>query len=98
MLLGSIAAGAAAGPYTPKDDSVVIGAVTPGARHTELAARQIAASRLDVALPLAQHYIRQARSSGDLRFLGYADAVLEHWTGPDSTSPDALVLHATVLQ
>jgi tetratricopeptide (TPR) repeat protein len=63
-----------------------------------LAARQIAARRLDIALPLAQHYIRQARTTGDLRFLGYAEAVLAHWVGPDSISPDALVLHATVLQ
>src|ERR1700742_724862 len=98
MLLGPLASLAVARPYIPQDDSVVVGDVAPGTRHTELAARQMAAQRLDVALPLAQHYIRQARSTGDLRLLGYADAVLERWTGPDSKSPDALVLHATVLQ
>jgi tetratricopeptide (TPR) repeat protein len=98
MLLGSLASAVEARPYVPKDDSVVLGEVAPGTRHTELAARQMAAQRLDVALPLAQHYIRQARSTGDLRFLGYADAILERWTGPNSSSPDALVLHATVLQ
>ncbi len=34
-------------------------------------------NRVDVAIPLAQFYIRQSRSaSGDLRYLGYAQAVL----------------------
>jgi tetratricopeptide (TPR) repeat protein len=87
-----------AAPFVPKDDSVVLAEVTPGTRHSELATRRIAAQRLDVALPLAQFYIKQARSSGDLRFLGYAEAVLDPWVGPNTTSADALVLHATVLQ
>jgi len=76
----------------------VLAEVPPGTRHAELAARQLAANRLDVALPLAQLYIKQARSTGDLRFLGYAEAVLAPWTGPTPTSAEALVLHATVLQ
>src|SRR6185437_15369879 len=54
--------------------------------------------RIDVALPLAQLYINQARSTGDLRYLGYAEAVLGDWIGPTTTSAQALVLHATVLQ
>jgi tetratricopeptide (TPR) repeat protein len=87
-----------AAPFVPKDDSAVLAEVTPGTRHSELATRRIAAQRLDVALPLAQLYIKQARSSGDLRFLGYAEAVLGPWIGPNATSADALVLHATVLQ
>jgi tetratricopeptide (TPR) repeat protein len=85
-------------PLIPQDDSVVLADVPPGTRHSELATRQIAAKRLDVALPLAQLYIKQARSTGELRFLGYAEAVLEPWVGPATTSADALVLHATVLQ
>ena len=87
-----------AAPFVPKDDSVVLAEVAPGTRHSELATRQMAAQRLDVALPLAQLYIKQARSSGDLRFLGYAEAVLGPWIGPNTKSADALVLHATVLQ
>jgi len=47
---------------------------------------------------LAQFYIREARTSGDLRFLGYAEATLGPWVGATSRSPDALVLQATVLQ
>jgi tetratricopeptide (TPR) repeat protein len=98
VLLVSVTGGAAAKPFIPQDDSVVLGEVPAGTRHSELATRQIAASRLDIALPLAQLYIKQARSTGDLRFLGYAEAVLGPWIGPDAKSADALVLHATVLQ
>ncbi len=87
-----------AAPYVPASDSVVLASLPAGARHAEIATRVIARQRIDVALPLAQFYIKQARSTGDLRFLGYADAVLDSWTGPASTSADALVLHATVLQ
>ena len=91
--------GTAAGkPFIPRDDSVVLAEVPPGTRHSELATRRIAAQRLDVALPLAQLYIKQSRSTGDLRFLGYAEAVLGPWIGPNTQSADALVLHATVLQ
>jgi tetratricopeptide (TPR) repeat protein len=97
-LLAAVAGMAAAKPFIPQDDSVVLAEVPPGTRHSELATRQVAAKRLDVALPLAQLYIKQARSTGDLRFLGYAEAMLDPWIGPDTTSADALVLHATILQ
>jgi len=97
-VLALIASTAVAKPFIPKDDSVVLADVAPGTRHSELATRQIASRRLDVALPLAQLYIKQARTAGDLRFLGYAQAVLGPWIGPDTTSAEALVLYATVLQ
>ena len=81
LLLGSLAGVVDSRPFIPKDDSTVLAEVPPGARHAELAARQVATKRLDVALPLAQLYIKQARSTGDLRFLGYAEAVLAPWIG-----------------
>ena len=87
-LLAAVAGMAAAKPFIPQDDSVVLAEVPPGTRHSELATRQVAAKRLDVALPLAQLYIKQARSTGDLRFLGYAEAMLDPWIGPDTTSAD----------
>ena len=90
--------GAHAAAYTPSNDSDVLASVPAGARHAELATRRMARERIDVALPLAQLYIKQARATGDLRFLGYADAMLEAWVGPGATSAQALVLHATVLQ
>lgn len=98
LLLGSLAAVVDARPFIPQDDSTVLAEVPPAARHSELATRHLAARRLDVALPLAQLYIKQARATGDLRFLGYAAAVLEPWVGPSATSADALILYATVLQ
>jgi tetratricopeptide (TPR) repeat protein len=103
ILLGLFASVGNSRPFIPPNDSTVLAEVPPGTRHAELAARQVAAKRLDVALPLAQLYIRQARSSGDLRYLGYAEAVLAPWVGQSMpgaapASADALVLHATVLQ
>ncbi len=95
--LGGLTA-ASGSPYTPASDAIVLGNVPAGARHAEMTTRQIARDRIDVALPLAQLYIQRARTTGDLRFLGYAEALLEKWTGPDATSAEALVLHATVLQ
>jgi len=85
-------------PRIPADDSEILATVPSGARHSEVAGLGMASRRLDVALPLAQFYIREARNSGDLRFLGYAEATLSPWVGASSHSPDALVLQATVLQ
>jgi tetratricopeptide (TPR) repeat protein len=85
-------------PYTPSNDSAILGSVPAGARHAEVNTRLMARGRIDVALPLAQLYIKQARSTGDLRYLGYAEAMLGNWIGPTTTSAQALVLHATVLQ
>jgi hypothetical protein len=55
---------------------------------------------LDVAVLLAQFYIAQARASGDLRFLGYAEAVLAPGVAESTPTPApaALVLQATVQQ
>jgi len=88
---------AVAKPYQPSNDQQVLAVIPANARHTEKAARDLARQRIDVALRLVNGYINQARSTGDLRFLGYADAVLDPWLG-DKPSADALVLHATILQ
>jgi tetratricopeptide (TPR) repeat protein len=84
--------------------------IPASARHTSSGTRHLAGQRLDVALPLARLYIQEARSSGDLRFLGYAEATLAPWIEPDSgrradpaaragvPSADALVLQATIQQ
>jgi tetratricopeptide (TPR) repeat protein len=47
---------------------------------------------------LAQFYIQQSRLSGDLRYLGYAEAVLMPWVKQRTPVPDVLVLQATVQQ
>jgi tetratricopeptide (TPR) repeat protein len=53
---------------------------------------------LDVALPLAKFDISRARATGDLRFLGYAEAILQPWLDRMDVAPQVLVLHATILQ
>jgi tetratricopeptide (TPR) repeat protein len=85
-------------PYVPPDDAQVLAEVPAGAHHAELAARRVARGRLDAAIPLAQFYIGQSRSSGDLRYLGYAEAVLAPWVALATPVPAALVLQATIQQ
>lgn len=97
-----LALGAAAAvrgtPYVPADDNEVLAHLSAGTAHTSLQVRTQATARVDVALPLAQFYISQARVSGDLRFLGYAEAVLRRWVSESPPDPAALVLHASILQ
>ena len=68
-----------AAPFVPASDAQVLADLPAGAHHAGISARHLAQGRLEVAVPLAQFYIGQARASGDLRFLGYAEAVLTPW-------------------
>jgi tetratricopeptide (TPR) repeat protein len=85
-------------PYIPADDARVLAELPAGARHAGVASRDLTRSRLDIALPLAQFDISRARATGDLRFLGYAEAILQPWLNRAPASPQVLVLHATILQ
>jgi tetratricopeptide (TPR) repeat protein len=87
-----------ASPYTPASDAEVLAVVPAGAAHTSVDVRRQATARLDVAMPLAQFYISQARATGDLRFLGYAEAVLTPWRSHSPPIPAVLVMDATILQ
>jgi tetratricopeptide (TPR) repeat protein len=87
-----------AGPYSPGSDSAVLAELPAGTRHTDVSARRLARGRVDVAIPLAQFYIQQSRLSGDLRYLGYAQAVLAPWVNQSPPLPDVLVLLATLQQ
>ena len=89
---------ALAGPYVPGSDSAVLAELPSGTRHADVSARRLARGRIDVAIPLAQFYLRQSRLSGDLRYLGYAEAVLAPWVNQDPPAPDVLVLQATLQQ
>ena len=53
-------------------------------------------ARLDVALPLAQWDLAQARSSGDMRYLRYAEAILTPWMRGPKVAPEVRVLNATM--
>jgi Tfp pilus assembly protein PilF len=85
-------------PYLPRSNSQVLAELPAGARHASVATRELTRTRLDIALPLAQFYISRARATGDLRFLGYAEAVLAPWMTRRDVPTQILVLHATVLQ
>jgi tetratricopeptide (TPR) repeat protein len=89
---------ASALPYVPASDAQIVAELPAGARHSNAATRDLARSRLDIALPMAQFYISRARATGDLRFLGYAEAILAPWLEHTPVSVAVLVLHATILQ
>jgi tetratricopeptide (TPR) repeat protein len=94
----AVTASAQSVPFIPASTDAVLAHVPPGTAHASIPQRMQADARLDVALPLAQYYISQARSSGDMRFLGYAESALAHWTASVPPAAPALVLHATILQ
>jgi tetratricopeptide (TPR) repeat protein len=96
-LLCAVGQRASAGPYSPSRDDTVLAELPAGTHYADVSARHLAANRVDVAIPLAQFYIRQSRSSGDLRYLGHAQAVLAPWVKQDPL-PDVLVLQATLQQ
>lgn len=89
---------AVATPYTPGSDMQVLAELPAGARHTNSSTLELTRTRLDIALPLAQFDIGRARATGDLRFLGYADAVLAPWLKQSPVATQVLVLNATILQ
>jgi tetratricopeptide (TPR) repeat protein len=89
---------AIASPYIPASDAQVLAELPAGVRHASDPARELSAKRLDIALPLAQFDISRARATGDLRFLGYAEAVLAPWMRGPAVAPEVLVLDATLLQ
>jgi tetratricopeptide (TPR) repeat protein len=98
-VLGLALAGTAfATPHVPGNDADVLAELPAGTAHVGAPARQLARARLDVALPLAHFYISRSRATGDLRFLGYAEATLAPWLNQTPVSPAVLVLHATILQ
>ncbi len=88
----------AASPFVPASDAQVLADLPSGARNAGGGLRSITSTRLDVALPLAQLDISRARTTGDLRFLGYADAILSSWMSRPDPDARVLVLKATVLQ
>ncbi len=89
---------AVAGPYVPSSDRAILAELPSGTRHAGVSARRLARGRVDVAIPFTQFYLQQSRLSGDLRYLGLAEAVLTPWVKQSPPVPDALVLQATLQQ
>jgi hypothetical protein len=85
-------------PRIPASDAQVLAELPAGARHASTPALALTATRLDIALPLAQFDISRARATGDLRYLGYAEAILAPWMQQPTVAAQVLVLNATILQ
>ncbi|MGH8231978.1 MAG: tetratricopeptide repeat protein, partial [Steroidobacteraceae bacterium] len=85
-------------PYVPANDDLVLAELPLGVRHQATPARELTRTRLDIALPLAQFHIARARATGDLRHLGYAEAVLQPWLQHAPVPAAVRVLTATIQQ
>ena len=98
LILLAPLASAWSAPYIPGSEARILAELPAGARHANLATRELTRRRLDIALPLVQFYISRARATADLRFLGYAEAILAPWMSRPDVPTQILVLHATILQ
>jgi hypothetical protein len=101
----SLAFGACAAPYVPKDESVVLEHLPvkpsdPIARELRQLRAQLAANPSDraVAVRLAERYFALANSEGDPRYVGYGEAALKPWWEAPSPPLDALVMRAILKQ
>lgn len=92
-------------PYRPQQDEQVLERLS--IKRTDPVTRELSRLRatlsrqpehLDAAVSLATKLIAQARSDGDPRFLGQAQAVLAPWWNQTEAPPAALLLRATIRQ
>jgi tetratricopeptide (TPR) repeat protein len=92
-------------PFLPQQDGQVLERLT--VKAADPVAREIRTLRsdllhdpqnVDVAVSLATKLIEQARSEGDPRFLGQAQAVLAPWLNHTIPPPSTLLLRATIRQ
>ena len=106
LLVGSTlgAAPAAAAPAIPASDDVVLERL-PEARDPSIAALKktrallrAAPGDLRIATGYARRAVDAARSSGDPRYLGQAQAALAPWWNADDAPAAALLLRATIKQ
>ena len=92
---------AAAATYVPTDDNTIVQALpnrlddAARAQRKELARRP---QQLNLALATAQAAIGRARSHGDPRELGLAEAALAPWWGLEQAPPQVRLLRASVRQ
>ncbi|HEY2815966.1 MAG TPA: hypothetical protein VGK44_02415 [Casimicrobiaceae bacterium] len=93
-----------AAPYVPDDDAVVLERLPEQTDPTlkvlkrMRAALRVNPQNLDIAAPVAKRSIEAARTTGDPRFLGQAQAALAPWWKSDDPPMQALLLRATLKQ
>ncbi|MEK6634454.1 MAG: hypothetical protein AABY94_14125, partial [Nitrospirota bacterium] len=92
-------------PYRPQHNEQVLERLS--VKRTDPVTRELSRLRatlsrqpehLDAAVSLATKLIEQARSDGDPRFLGQAQAILAPWWNQTDAPPAVLLLRATIRQ
>lgn len=103
-LASACALAAHAAPYVPADGAQVIERLPSRNDPAQQEFRRLRAAlatspdNLRLAADLARRYIDTARSEGDPRYLGYAQAVLGHWWNQPQPPLEVRLLRATLLQ
>lgn len=93
-----------ASPYIPADGKQVVEHLPSRANQVQRELLRLRAelsknpNDLHLATALARRYIEQARTEGDPRYLGYAQAALAPWWKQAQAPDEALVLRATLRQ
>jgi len=96
---------AAGAPYVPPSDDQVVERLA--LRASDPVARQLSTLRsawrndptdVAAATQLARAYLDQAAADGDPRYVGYAQATLQHWWREPDPPPPVRVMRAIVLQ
>ena len=91
-------------PYLPASADIVLQHVPsssdPRVRHFDLLRTDVRRHPTDMprTLKLADAYIGYGRSTGDARYLGRAEAVIDPWTQRKPVSVPIALTHATILQ
>ncbi|MCB1055453.1 MAG: hypothetical protein KDD11_08055 [Acidobacteria bacterium] len=105
LLALAVAPAARAEPFVPATDDVVLETLPPGAAGSELRElRELRAelakdpSNLELATRTAWRLVRLARTEGDPRFSGYAEAALAPWWPLEDPPAEVLLLRATLRQ
>jgi hypothetical protein len=99
-----LCASAGATPYVPADDRIVLERLPekgdPALAHLKRMRAELAANPrdLDIAVPVVRRALEAARTLGDPRFLGEAQAALAPWWKAADAPPIAVLLRATLKQ
>ncbi|MBX6420096.1 MAG: tetratricopeptide repeat protein [Nevskia sp.] len=104
LALSAVLATNAPAYFVPADDDQVLQRVPtiadPRVRHMESlrALHERRPQDLEAALALARAYLDYGRGTGDARYLGRAEAVIEPWLRLATPPLDVSLVHATILQ
>jgi hypothetical protein len=104
VVIVPIATPAAAPPFIPADDNLVLESGLPNADPRVRQMRVLASALqrrpddLELAMRLAGRQLAMGVAEADPRFVGYARGTLAHWWHDDGAAPSLRVLRARILQ